>query len=270
MHFLRIDGITISYEVTTVDPGNPVLVLINSLGTDSRIWHLAVPKLAEDFTVVTYDKRGHGLSDLGDPPYQIEDHVADLVGLLDHLEFANVILCGLSVGGLIAQGLYAQRPDLVKAMVLADTAHKIGTADMWNARIAAIEENGLGAILEDIMSRWFTRPFHTSDNGAYRGYSNMLARQPVAGYTGTCAAIRDADFTEKAQAIQVPVLCIVGEEDGSTPPDLVRSLANLIEGAQFEVIKGAAHIPCAETPAAFAAAVRSFIINDVKDLDHVR
>lgn len=265
MQFVRIDGVTINYEVTTADPANPVLVLINSLGTDSRIWHLVVPKFAEDFTVITYDKRGHGLSDLGEPPYQIEDHVADLVGLLDHLEFSKVILCGLSVGGLIAQGLYAQRPDLVKAMVLSNTAHKIGTADMWNTRIAAIEENGIGAIRENIMSRWFTAPFRRADNGAYRGYCNMLERQPVAGYTGTCAAIRDADFTQEAKAILVPVLCIVGEQDGSTPPDLVRSLANLIDGAQFEVIEGAAHIPCAEAPAAFAATVRSFIVNELKD-----
>ncbi|HEX2147553.1 MAG TPA: alpha/beta fold hydrolase, partial [Pseudorhizobium sp.] len=198
MQFVRIGGVTIAYDVAMVSAANPVLVLINSLGTDSRIWHLVVPKLAEDFTVVTYDKRGHGLSDLGNPPYRIEDHVADLEGLLDHLEFSQVILCGLSVGGLVAQGLYAQRPDLVKAMVLADTAHKIGTAEMWNKRIGAIEENGVASILDDIMSRWFTEPFRSHDNGAYRAYCNMLLRQPADGYLGTCAAIRDADFTQHA------------------------------------------------------------------------
>lgn len=265
MHFVRIDGVTIGYDVITADPANPVLVLVNSLGTDSRIWHLVVPKLAEDFTVLVYDKRGHGLSDLGDPPYRIDDHVADLIGLLDHLEFSNTIICGLSVGGLVAQGLYAKRPDLVRGLVLADTAHKIGTAEMWAKRIAAIEQNGVGSILDDIMSRWFTAAFRQPDNGAYQAYCNMLLRQPVAGYTGTCAAIRDADFTREAQAITVPVLCVVGEQDGSTPPELVRSLADLIKGARFEVIEGAAHIPCAETPAAFASAVRSFIVNDVKD-----
>lgn len=265
MQFVRIEGVTIAYDVITADPANPVLVLVNSLGTDARIWHLVVPKLAEDFTVVTYDKRGHGLSDLGNPPYRIEDHVGDLVGLLDHLEFSNAILCGLSVGGLIAQGLYAQRPDLVRALVLADTAHKIGTAEMWNKRITAIEADGIASILDDIMARWFTEPFRVPENAAYSAYCNMLLRQPVSGYTGTCAAIRDADFTRQAQAIAVPTLCIVGEQDGSTPPDLVRSLANLIPDAKFEVIEGAAHIPCAEAPAAFAAVVRSFIVNDVKD-----
>ena len=184
MQFVRIEGVTIAYDVITADPANPVLVLVNSLGTDARIWHLVVPKLAEDFTVVTYDKRGHGLSDLGNPPYRIEDHVADLAGLLDHLEFSDAIICGLSVGGLVAQGLYAQRPDLVRALVLADTAHKIGTVEMWDKRIAAIEDAGIAAIVDDIMARWFTAPFRSPENAAYGAYCNMLLRQPVSGYTG--------------------------------------------------------------------------------------
>ena len=265
MQFVRINDVTIAYDVMTRDPANPVLVFVNSLGTDSRIWHLVLPKLCEDFTILTYDKRGHGLSDLGDVPYSLDDHVADLIGLLDHLEFSQVIVCGLSVGGMIAQGLYAQRPDLVKALVLSDTAHKIGTAEMWNKRIAAVEAGGIGGLLDEIMMRWFTPSFRQQGNAAYQAYCNMLVRQPAKGYAGTCAALRDADLTEAASRIAVPVLCIVGAEDGSTPPELVRSLADIIPGARYEVIEGAAHIPCAETPAAFAALVRGFISNDVKD-----
>src|SRR3546814_11962540 len=93
----------------------------------------------------------------------------------------------------------------------------------------------------------------------------MLVRQPAAGYTGTCAAIRDADFTEAAGNIDVPVLCIAGAQDGSTPPALVRSLANLIPGSQFEIIEEAAHIPCADAPPAFPAVLRSSIINEIKN-----
>lgn len=258
MQFVRINNIVIHYDIQRADAARPVLVFVNSLGTDSRIWHHVLPKLADDFTLVTYDKRGHGLSDLGNPPYSIDNHVADLAGLLDHLELSEVIVCGLSVGGLIAQGLYASRPDLVKALALCDTAHKIGTAEMWAKRIAAVEANGIDSILEDIMARWFTRPFRDAGNAAYQGYCNMLTRQPVLGYGGTCAAIRDADFTEAARRIAVPTLCVVGREDGSTPPELVRTLADLIPGARYEVIEGAAHIPCVEAPAAFAAVIRGF------------
>ncbi|MGK6314213.1 3-oxoadipate enol-lactonase [Neorhizobium sp. DT-125] len=259
MQFVHINGIVIHYDIRRAGDGKPVIVFINSLGTDSRIWHNELPKLAEDHTILTYDKRGHGLSGLGNPPYSIEDHAADLAGLLDHLELSDVIVCGLSVGGLIALGLYEKRPDLVKALIFSNTAHRIGTAGMWAARIAAVEENGIGSILDAIMERWFTAPFRKPANAAYQGYCNMLVRQPALGYSGTCAAIRDADFTEAAKKIAVPALCIAGQEDGSTPPDLVKSLAGLIPGSRFEIIEDAAHIPCVEAPAAHAALVRGFI-----------
>lgn len=269
MQFVHLNDIVIHYALRhpetagrdAIEDGarRPVLVFVNSLGTDSRIWHNELPKLAEHCTILTYDKRGHGLSGLGNPPYSIADHVSDLAALLDHLRLSRVIVCGLSVGGLIAQGLYASRPDLVKALVLSNTAHKIGTAEIWNERIAAVEGQGIASILDAIMERWFTPAFRRPENPAYQAYRNMLVRQPALGYSGTCAAIRDADFTEAAGRIAVPVLCIAGSEDGSTPPDLVKSLASLIPGARYEVIEDAAHIPCVEAPAAHAALVRGFI-----------
>jgi 3-oxoadipate enol-lactonase len=259
MQFADINGIVVNYDIQRAENGGPVVVFVNSLGTDSRIWHHVVPKLADDYTILTYDKRGHGLSDLGSPPYSIADHVADIAGLLDHLGLTKVIIVGLSVGGLIAQGLYATRPDLVKALIFSNTAHKIGTAEMWAGRITAVEKGGISSILDAIMERWFTPAFRSPDNAAYQGYCNMLVRQPVSGYAGTCAAIRDADFTEEAKRIAVPVLCVAGSEDGSTPPAVVKSLADLVPGARYEVIDAVAHIPCVEAPAAYAALIRDFL-----------
>ncbi len=259
MKFLRIGDVVLSHDVHGLGSGKPAIVFINSLGTDRRIWDAVVDDLAGDFTLLTFDKRGHGLSDLGQPPYRIEDFSGDLAGLLDHYGLSNVVVCGLSVGGLIALSLYEARPDLVRAILFADTAHKIGTAEFWAARIAAVRENGIGSILEPIMTRWFTAPYRVADNADYQGYCTMLERQPAEGYAGTCAAIRDADFTHVARTIAVPTLCVVGAEDGSTPPDLVRSLADLMPGARFETIPGAAHIPCVETPDLFLALLRGFV-----------
>lgn len=259
MRFAHIGDVVLSHDIYGHGSGRPAIVLINSLGTDRRIWDPVVADLEKDFTVLTFDKRGHGLSDLGNPPYRIEDFSGDLVGLIDHYGLKNVIVCGLSVGGLIALSLYQQRPDLVRAIVFSDTAHKIGTPDFWKARIDAVMEGGIDSILEPIMSRWFTPPFRTADNADYRGYCTMLVRQPKLGYAGTCAAIRDADFTDVAKSLDVPSLCIVGDQDGSTPPDLVKSLADLIPGGRFQVIEGAAHIPCVETPVAFLTHLRTFI-----------
>jgi 3-oxoadipate enol-lactonase len=259
VQFARINDVTIHYQIIGAPADKPVIVFINSLGTDFRIWRDVVVRLAGDFAIVLYDKRGHGLSDVGQVPYSIEDHAADLAGLLDMLSVQQAIICGLSVGGLIAQSLYQRRPDLVRALVLSDTAHKIGTADSWNSRIAAVREAGIGNIVDAVMERWFTPPFRRPENTAYDGYCNMLERQPLEGYIATCEAVRDADFTEAAAEISVPTICIVGDQDGSTPPDLVLSLARLIPNARYEVIKDAGHIPCVEQPEAMTAVIRAFI-----------
>ncbi|NGN42342.1 3-oxoadipate enol-lactonase [Mesorhizobium sp. CGMCC 1.15528] len=259
MQFIEIGGVTLHYQLIGGPADKPVIVFANSLGTDFRIWRDVIIRLAGDFPIVTYDKRGHGLSDVGAAPYSIDDHVDDLAGLLDHLKVKNAIICGLSVGGLIAQGLYARRPDLVRALALCDTAHKIGTADSWNTRIATVESKGIEVLVEPVMKLWFTPAFHKDRKDELTGYSNMLMRQPVAGYTGTCAALRDADYTQAAKAIAVPTLCVVGDQDGSTPPDLVRSMADLIPGSRFEIIAGAGHIPCVEQPEALVDLIRGFI-----------
>lgn len=258
MQFARINDMTIHYRLVGAVGEKPVLVLINALGTDFRIWRDAVIGLAGDHAIVLYDKRGHGLSEIGQVPYSIEDHATDLAGLLDRLAVKQAIVCGLSVGGLIAQSLYGRRPDLVRALVLSGTAPKIGTAETWNARIATVEAQGIEAIADGVLERWFTPAFRRPENAALVGYRNMLVRQPVSGYLGSCAAIRDADYTEAAKKIAVPVLCIVGDQDGSTPPDLVRQTAKLIPGARLEVIRDAGHIPCVERPDALIAVLRGF------------
>lgn len=259
MQFARINDVTIHYQIIGGPADRPVLVFANSLGTDFRIWRDVIVRLAGDFAIVLYDKRGHGLSDLGQMPYSIEDHATDLAGLLDFLSVKDAIICGLSVGGLIAQSIYQRRPDLVRALILCDTAHKIGTADSWNARIAKVEADGIESIVDAVMERWFTPAFRRPENIAYAGYCNMLIRQPAGGYAATCAALRDADLTEAAAKIAVPTICIVGDQDGSTPPELVLSMAKLIPNARYEVIKDAGHIPCVEQPEALTEVIRAFI-----------
>lgn len=259
MQFTKIGGVTLHHQLIGGPANKPVFVFVNSLGTDFRIWRDVIIRLAGDFPIVTYDKRGHGLSDVGTSPYRIDDHVGDLEGLLDHLNVKDAIICGLSVGGLVAQGLYARRPELVRALVLCDTAHKIGTNDSWNTRIATVEKDGIAAIVDGVMKLWFTPEFHEQRKDDLTGYRNMLTRQPVAGYTGTCAALRDADYTEAAKAIAVPTLCVVGDHDGSTPPALVRSLADLIPGSRFKIIDGAGHIPCVEKPEELTALIKRFV-----------
>jgi 3-oxoadipate enol-lactonase len=259
VQFASLNGITLHYQTIGAPVGKPVIVFANSLGTDFRIWRDVIVKLAGDFGFVTYDKRGHGLSDAPDAPYTMDDHVSDLEALLDHLQIKRAIICGLSVGGLIAQGLYARRKDLVRALILCDTAHRIGTKDMWNARISAVQEAGIASIADGVLERWFTPEFRREGNAEFAGYRNMLVRTPTSGYAGTSAAIRDCDYTDEARLIGVPAICIVGDQDGATPPELMLVTAKLIPGAAYEVIEDAGHLPNIEQPDALVAVMRAFI-----------
>ncbi len=240
-------------------PGRPVLVLVNSLGTDLRIWDEVVGALGTSCGTVRYDKRGHGLSASGEPPYRLDDHVDDLAGLLDALAVEKAVVCGLSVGGMIALSLADRRPDLVSGLVLCDTAHRIGSPDQWNPRIDAVLAGGVEAIAESVLERWFTPSFRHSFPQRCSGYRRMLTSTPPGGYAGTCAAIRDADLSDAAGRIAVPTLCLVGDQDVATPPVLVRSLAERIGGAAFATIADAGHLPCIEQAERLAGHLRDFL-----------
>jgi 3-oxoadipate enol-lactonase len=258
MAFAKLNGVVLHHRLSGNRAG-PCLVFANSLGTDFRIWDDVATALEERCLLLRYDKRGHGLSDAPPAPYSMVDHVDDLAALLDHCGIGRATIVGLSVGGMIAQGLAARRPDLVEALVLCGTAPKIGTAEIWDQRIATARGEGIAAMADAIMERWFTPAFRDPANAALAGYRNMLVRTPVEGYAGTCAAIRDADLTESTAALAPPVLCLVGDQDGSTPPDLVRAMADTIDDARFELIRGAGHIPCVEQPQEMVRLILRFL-----------
>ena len=174
------------------------------------------------------------------------------------------MVCGLSIGGLIAQSLYRICPQIVDGLILCDTAARIGTAEMWNGRIDAALSTGIARFADGVMEKWFTPRFHRERAAELAGYRTMLTRQEPAGYAAACAAIRDADFREAAAAIKVPTLCIVGDQDGSTPPDLVEYFARSVPGARFEIIADAAHIPCVEQPEQLASLIRSFMEDEIR------
>lgn len=258
MNVTRANGVQLHYSVEG-PADKPVIVFSNSLGTDLRVWDRLVDRLQGRFCMVRYDKRGHGLSEVTPAPYAMDDHVNDLIGLLDHLKLDKVVVCGLSVGGMIAQGLAARQPERMRAMILMDTAAKIGTPEMWNERMAAIEKGGIEVLADPIMERWLSARFRAEKPEETLVWRNMLTRTPRDGYLGTSAAIRDADLTESTSKIAMPVLGIGGSEDGSTPPDLVRGTIDSIAGGRFELVEGAGHLPCVEDPDKVAGLIADFL-----------
>ncbi|MEZ5826512.1 MAG: 3-oxoadipate enol-lactonase [Geminicoccaceae bacterium] len=262
MAFANLNGFTthFSFEASASESGGGMpMVFVNSLGTDFRVFDALLPHLAKGRAVLRHDKRGHGLSDVVDAPLTIDQLADDLAALMDHCGVSRALVVGLSIGGLIAQSLAANRPELVAGLVLMDTAHRIGTADMWNQRIGSVREGGLAAMADAILERWFTAEFRSSRPVELSGWRNMLSRTPAVGYTRCCEAIRDADYTASTSRLAVPALCIVGREDGSTPVEVVRELAGLIAEAEFEIIENAGHLPCVEQPERTAERIERFI-----------
>ena len=256
MHIAKLNGINLHYRVDGPADGAPV-VFANSLGTDLRLWDPVLPYLPDTLRIIRYDKRGHGLSDAPQAPYGMGTLVRDAEQLLDHLSVKDCVFVGLSIGGMIAQGLAAKRLDLMRAMVLSNTAAKIGTRDMWEERIAAVRKGGIDALAEPILERWFSKPFRQTDD--FQAWHNMLVRQPVEGYVGCSAAIAGTDFITPTSGLRLPTLAIAGGEDGSTPPDLVRETADLIPGSRFELMRGVGHLPCVEKPEAYAKILTTFL-----------
>lgn len=256
MRIARLDGINLHYRIDGDPDGAPV-VFANSLGTDLRLWDQVIARLPEGLRLIRYDKRGHGLSDCPPAPYAMGALVSDAEQLMDHLGVKGAVFVGLSIGGMIAQGLAVKRMDLVRAMVLSNTGAKIGTRAIWQDRIDAVNAGGLEAVVDATMDRWFSAPFHADD--AFQGWRNMFLRCPVAGWTGCGAAIAGTDFLTPTSGLRLPTLGIAGSEDGSTPPDLVRETTALVPGSEFQLIRGAGHLPCVERPEEYARILSDFL-----------
>lgn len=239
------------------DPAGAPVVFANALGTDFRLWDQLVPLLPKALRLIRYDMRGHGLSSCPPGPYAMGALVRDAERMLDALGVRDCVFVGLSLGGMVAQGLAVKRLDLVRAMVLSNTAAKIATPGVWAERIAAVRAGGIEAVADATMQRWFSKPFR--EGPEMQGWRNMLVRQPVEGYLGAMAAISGTDFYTPTSCLSLPTLAIAGTEDGSTPPDLVRETAELVKGARFELIRGAGHLPPVERPAEYAGLLARFL-----------
>jgi 3-oxoadipate enol-lactonase len=258
MPFLNVGDCVLHYQIDGA-ADKPALLFSNSLGSDLRIWDPLVPYLEKDFRLIRYDTRGHGLSEAAPPPYSASDLARDVVGLLDALQINAAVVCGLSVGGVIAQQLAVEYPDRVRALVLCDTGARIGTAASWEERIATVKANGLTVLATPSMERWFSAEFRRQNSVAVRGYANMVTRTAVDGYVGTCCALRDADLTKAVASIAKPTLVLCGDQDIATPPDMARELADIIPDARMFLIAGAGHISCVEQPAVMATQIMQFL-----------
>jgi 3-oxoadipate enol-lactonase len=249
MAFVRAGDLVVHYDLSG-PPERPTILFANSLGTNFHVWDAQAASLANRFRILRYDMRGHGLTDCTSGAYTIAQLADDARALLDVLEIGAVHVCGLSIGGMVAQRLAATMPDRVRSLVLCDTANRIGPPGRWDDRVAAVSKGGLESIADAVLKVWFTQDFLAHRPDQARGMANMLVRTPAEGYIGCCLALRDADLRDDDAKIGCPTLVIVGDQDVATSPAAARELSEAIRGARLEVLAQAAHIPTVEQPAA--------------------
>ena len=259
MNFFN-NGKTVIYYEDYSSNHKDVICFSNSLGTDNRLWNKILCHFTNNFRVITYDKRGHGLSNKPISKITIEDLALDISDLLEHLKIKKVNFVGISIGGMIAQKLASIKPNLINKLILCDTAVKIGNYDIWNERIKLLKKKGLFGITDSIIERWFSKKFILSNFNEIQVYKNMLNTTSIQGYIECCEAIKEADLSMNAQLIKNPTLVLVGSNDQSTPPELVQSTATLIKNSKFDMIKNSGHLPCIDNPDEFAKLIKNFLL----------
>lgn len=248
------DGTRITYRLDGPADG-PVLLFINSLGTDLGMWNPQVEALGSRVRMVRYDSRGHGLSDAPPGPYTVERLALDALMLLDALDIERANLCGLSLGGLVALWLAIHKPARVGRTVFANTAARIGSDETWRSRIQAVQSGGMAAIRDAVLARFLSADFREQHPDVTESVGRMLLATPPEGYVGCCAALRDADLRNLVSTVDAPSLVIGGELDEATPPAQAEDLHAGIVPSQLMVIPRVAHLSNLEAPELFSRRV---------------
>lgn len=254
----RINDLVVNYEVSGQGPW---LTLSHSLATTLHMWQPQMQALSQHFTVLRYDTRGHGLTAAPPAPYTLEQLADDAHALLQHLGVARSHWLGLSMGGMVGQMLALRQPHLLHRVVLADTTGQVppAGAQIWADRVVTARAQGMQAVVQPTLSRWFTDTFHAAHPLLMEHIGAMIASTPLEGYAGCCAAIATTNTLEALKQQRSPALVIVGEQDQGTPPAAARALAQHWPGAQLVLLPDAAHLSNMEQPDAFNAAVLGFL-----------
>jgi 3-oxoadipate enol-lactonase len=244
--------------------GAPALVLSNSLGTTQDLWSRQLPELAERFRVLTYDHPGHGASELPEQPCTVDAVADSLLGLLDELGLDRVSVCGVSLGGMVAMALAVEAPERVGRLVLACTSAYLGPPQPWDERARVVRAEGMEAIADTVVGRWFTHELGHEDPETVARFRAMLAAMPPEGYARCCEAVGAWGARGRISAIRAPVLVVAGAEDPATPVEHAELIASGLPGARLHVLERAAHLANVERAEAFTGAVLEHLGQEVR------
>jgi len=259
MQKIKANGITINYQIDGPD-GAPWLVLSNSLATNLAMWDQQAADLKTAFRVLRYDQRGHGATDAPAGHYPFDLLIADAVALLDALGITKAHFGGLSMGGATALGFAQKHPHRLDRVIVCDTPCQStpASAQQWNERIAIAEKEGMEALVEPTMARWFPPETLKADPPHLAKVRAMIRATPVNGFIGCAAALADHNYNAKVATVKCKTLFMVGEKDG-TAPSAMKDMQSRLPGSRYVELPGAGHISNMDRSAAFTKAIADFL-----------
>jgi 3-oxoadipate enol-lactonase len=257
---ITANGISMNYQLE--GPANaPVVTLSHSLATNLSMWDPQIAALTPRYRVLRYDARGHGGTEAPEGPYTLDQLAEDVRALLQVLKIARTHFIGLSMGGFIGQILGLKYPKMLGSLILCDTTSRVApeAKPTWDERIRVARTQGMEPHVEPTISRWFTAPFREKRPEVVEPVRAMIRATSPRGYIGCCQAIVALDLTDRLDAIAVPTLIVVGENDPATPVAASRTIHERIKGSELVILKTAMHLSNLEQPEAFNRAVGTFL-----------
>jgi 3-oxoadipate enol-lactonase len=255
------NDIQINYELTG-QVGAPIVMLSHSLASSMVMWNPQRMPLESQFQVLRYDMRGHGDSDAPDGAYTLELLAEDAVALLEALGIDKVHFVGLSIGGMIGQGLALNHGDRLQSLTLCDTSAIMPdeAQPILQERIGAAKENGMADQVDGTLERWFTPRYLKDNPPQVEIIRQQILATPLAGYIGCSEALRGLNYLERLTEIKLPTLIMVGEEDPGTPVAASEAMHERIAGSQLVILPSARHLSNIEQADAFNKSLLGFLL----------
>jgi len=259
---IKANGIQMHYELSGKQDA-PVLILSHSLASSLIMWDPQMDALKSHFQILRYDVRGHGGTEAPKGPYTLKLLVEDVMGLIDSLDIRSIHWVGLSMGGMIGQGLALDHADRLKSLALCDTASFVSeeAQPLWQERFDAVRGEGMQALVDATMERWFTPFFLRLNPPMVQKIRQEILKTPVEGYVGCGEAIRRLNYMDRLGEINLPTLIIVGEEDPGTPVSSAQAIHERIAESKLVILPSARHLSNVEQPEAFNSALLGFLRN---------
>jgi 3-oxoadipate enol-lactonase len=235
---------------------------MGSLASDITGWQAQIEALiAAGFRVLAFDFRGHGRSSASPSPFSLDQFVEDLRAVVHHFAVQRPHLLGLSLGGMVALKAAIDRGSDYSRLVIASTRADMPEpfASAWREREREVREQGVEAIADVTLQRWFTKSFRRRHPEVIARVRTMIVHTNRNAYADCINIVRNIDLLPRLHEIRLPTLYLTGEEDPASPPALMQDMQRRTPGAQFATIPSAAHLPSIEQPEAFNRLVIEFL-----------